>query len=89
MRPNTQDEWLACRAQAHDFPADPGPERRGIISYYAARTLPAVRTVNDWLHAIQRAAGADLASGTLPFIKQPHLQVLGNPAVLLPGHPAP
>lgn len=88
MKPSSPDEWLACHAPEHDFPADHGLARRGIISYYAAQTLPVARTMDEWLQEIQRAMSVDLASGVLPRLKQPLLQVLGIPTARLPGHVA-
>lgn len=74
-----------CRAYDHEFSVDGIPTIRGIVSYYAAKTLPDVKTVGEWIGAIHRAAAAD----TLPPLKDPALQLLGDPSAQLPGSPLP
>ncbi len=62
-------------------------QERGVISYYAARTLPEVATFADWANAIALAVAADARSGRLPRTHRPLLQVLGDGSQPLPGRP--
>ncbi len=55
-------------------------QEQGVLSYYAARALPEVETVGDWLAAITELAGGDARSGRLPKTHRPQLQLLGDGA---------
>jgi hypothetical protein len=63
-------------------------QERGVISYYAAQTLPEVATVADWANAITQAVAADARSGRLPRTHRPLLQMIGDGRRPLPGRPA-
>jgi hypothetical protein len=78
---------LACRAQSYRFPHAGGLRERGVISYYATRSLPPATTLAAWLQRVQADVRADLQSGRLPRVYRPVLQVLGEPAARLPGEP--
>lgn len=62
-------------------------QERGVISYYAAQTLPEVVTVADWANATALAVAVDARSGRLPRTHRPLLQVIGDGGRPLPGHP--
>jgi hypothetical protein len=79
---------LACQARNYLFGWGRGMQERGVISYYAAQTLPEVATVADWANAIALAVAADARSGRLPRTHRPLLQVIGAGDRLLPGQPA-
>ena len=76
---------LACLALSHEFEDDGVHVERGVISYYAARTLPLASTVASWVQLIDAAAGADLARGRIKFFHQPSLRIIGDAALRLPG----
>lgn len=79
---------LACQARNYVFGWGRGLQERGVISYYAAQTLPEVATVADWANATALALTADARSGRLPRTHHPLLQVIGDGSQPLPGHPA-
>jgi hypothetical protein len=58
---------LTCRALNYTFD---GVER-GVLSYYAARTLPAAPGLAEWAAAINAQAEADVSAGRLPFRHRP------------------
>ena len=64
-------------------------QERGVISYYAAKTLPEVATFADWANAIAVAIAADARSGRLPKTHRPLLQVIGDAESAVIGKPAP
>jgi hypothetical protein len=76
---------LACRARNYRFAHDTGQRERGVISYYAAHTLPQATTLGSWLRLIETRSGADHREGRLPWVYQPSLQVLGPSSTRLPG----
>jgi hypothetical protein len=76
---------LACLALSHEFEDDGAQVERGVISYYATRTLPLASTVASWVQLIDAAAGADLARGRIKPFHQPSLRIRGDAARRLPG----
>lgn len=74
---------LACRAREHEFEDPQGTAharaRRGVTSYYAARTLPHATTTDNWLARIAALVEADVRSGALPAFKRPDLCWSGPP----------
>jgi hypothetical protein len=79
---------LVCQARNYLFGWGRGLQERGVISYYAAQTLPEAATVADWANATALAVAADARSGRLPRTHRPLLQVIGDGRRPLPGHPA-
>ena len=74
-----------CNAHvAHFHEGDRGVER-GVITYYAARTLPYAHTVGEWLKAIETES--DREAGERGALFQLKLQITGDPALPLPGKP--
>jgi hypothetical protein len=78
---------LACRAREKVFDDGGVPVPRGVLSYYAAATLPKAITFGSWLRLIEHASQGDLASGILTPYHQPALQVLGDGRLALIGSP--
>jgi hypothetical protein len=78
---------LACRARNYSFAHQGRHDERGIISYYAAQSLPQATTLASWLQLIEARASADLGQGRLPWLYQPALQILGSATTKLPGDP--
>ena len=76
---------LACLALSHEFDDDGVRVERGVISYYATRTLPLASTVASWVQLMDSAAGADLARGRIKLFHQPSLRIIGDGALRLPG----
>ena len=76
---------LACRAWEHSFKQEGRVVKRGVLSYFAARALPAVVTTAGWLRSISELVEADVRAGSLPFERRPALQVLGHGRFHLPG----
>jgi hypothetical protein len=58
---------------------------RGIISYYATKTLTDVDRMDSWLQKIVEAIKIDLLDGHLTEFQAPSLQILGNAAAHVPG----
>jgi hypothetical protein len=78
---------LMCRAHNYRFNENGTLINRGVISYYAARTLPKSTTVKDWLGLIDSLSTSDVKEGRLKQMYQPSLKIIGNPATNLPGIP--
>lgn len=78
---------LACRARNHTFEHQGNQVDRGVVSYYAAQTLPYAATAEDWLQAIARMAASEHHNDLLPASHLPSLQVLGDSTTPLPGNP--
>jgi hypothetical protein len=79
---------LSCRAQNYRFDHNGVQLERGIITYYAAQTLPKTTTVESWLRLINESSASDLNQGRLKPIYKPSLQILGDQAIMLPGKSA-
>jgi hypothetical protein len=88
MRAESEDE-LACHAREYEFEGAGGKTRHGVVSYFAATTLPRPATVQEWLCLIAAASAGDVARGALPATHMPVLQVVGDPLISLPGAAAP
>lgn len=69
---------LACRGHNFKLPAGEQAIPRGVVSYYAAVTLPYTTHMSDWLTNIEKLAQQDVADGKLPIFYQPSLQLLGD-----------
>jgi hypothetical protein len=76
---------LSCRAHNYRFDHNGAKLERGVISYYAAKTLPRATTAESWLELISELSGSDLRRGSLKPSYQPSLQVLGNQEAIVPG----
>ena len=86
MKPEPGAE-LACRARNYHFEHPGGSQERGVISYYAGRSLAQATTSAAWLQRIEALSSADFRGGRLPWFYQPSLQLLGRAANRLPGEP--
>ena len=75
---------LACRGKNFNLPSGQHAQPRGVLSYYAALTLPHAATVGDWLNRIHAAARADHDAGFLPPLYGLDLQVVGRLDTPLP-----
>ena len=60
---------------------------RGVISYYAAATLPAATTLRSWQQLIARMSQEDVDRGALGRFDQPKLQIRGGGSLSLIGSP--
>jgi hypothetical protein len=76
---------MACRAHNAAFTVDGRPVERGVVSYYMTSALPWATSVEALRSAIDSAAQIDLRDGRLNAIHMPSLQVVGDPAQLIPG----
>jgi hypothetical protein len=78
---------LSCRAHNYRFDHNGTKLERGVISYYAAKTLPRITTAESWLELISELSSSDLRRGSLKPSYQPSLQILGNQEAIVPGKP--
>jgi hypothetical protein len=78
---------LSCRAQNYRFDQNGVKVERGVISYYAAQTLPKATTMESWLQSINESSGSDLRQGRLKPSYKPLLQILGDQTIMAPGKP--
>jgi len=76
---------LSCRGKNFNLPPGQHAQPRGVLSYYAAMTLPQADTVGDWLSQIHAAAKVDQDAGYLPPLYGLDLQVVGRLEAPLPG----
>ena len=60
---------------------------RGIISYYATKTLTNADRMDAWLQRIAAVIEMDLFNRQLTEFQAPSLQLLGNAAAPVPGRP--
>ena len=81
---NSEDE-ITCRAREYEFERVGAKMRHGVISYYAASTLPWATSVQEWLDLIATASAGDVSRGVLPESHLPMLQITGDPTSALPG----
>ena len=84
---STPQDSLLCRTGGTWFGEGPARKRYGVITYYAATTLPEATTAASWLTALHAAADRDVTAGTLGPARRPHLLVEGDATALLPGRP--
>ena len=75
---------LACRGKNFNLPPGQHAQPRGVLSYYAALTLPYADTMSDWLNRIHAAARVDQKAGFLPPLYGLDLQVAGRLNTPLP-----
>ncbi len=75
---------LSCRGKNFNLPPGPHAQPRGVLSHYAALTLPHADTVDDWLDRIHAAARVDQEAGFLPPLYGLDLQVAGRLNTPLP-----
>jgi hypothetical protein len=78
---------LACKVSNYFFVDDNGGRERGVVSYYATRSLLQATTLESWLTAILALSGADFEAGRLTPMYQFTLQVLGDAKTTVPGKP--
>jgi hypothetical protein len=74
-------EELTCKSPEKVF----GKIKYGIISYYAMKTVAQATTIASWLSLINDLIDKDFSQGILTPMQKPSLQILGNPAIKLPG----
>jgi len=80
---------LSCRGKNFKLPPGESAQPRGVLSHYAATTLPHAHTVGDWLDRIHAAAQADQDAGLLPPLYGLDLHAVGRAEAPLPGHRQP
>jgi hypothetical protein len=78
---------LSCRAHNYRFDHNGVQLERGVVSYYAAQTLPKATTVESWLGLINESSNSDLRQGRLKPVYRPLLQILGDQTIITPGKP--
>jgi hypothetical protein len=78
---------LSCRAQNYSFDQKGVKVERGVISYYAAQTLPRATTMESWLQLINESSDSDLNQGRLKRTYKPLLQIHGDQTIMAPGKP--
>jgi hypothetical protein len=78
---------LSCRALNYRFDHNGVKLDRGVISYYAAQTLPKATSVESWLRLINESSDTDLRQGLLKPVYRPLLQILGDQTIAAPGKP--
>ncbi len=75
---------LSCRGKNFSLPLGQHAQPRGVLSHYAATTLPHANTVGDWLDRIHAAARVDQEAGFLPPLYGLDLQITGRLNTPLP-----
>jgi len=88
MKSDPQDT-LNCRTGTAFFQESSGRIRRSVITNYAARTMRSVRTVGEWLNAIDASADSDVSSGRVESFRRVRLMVEGESTARLVGQAAP
>jgi hypothetical protein len=88
MKSEPQDT-LNCRTGTAFFQESSGRIRRSVITNYAARTMKTVRTVGEWLKAIDVTADRDVSSGRLESFRRVRLMVEGEATARLVGQATP
>lgn len=78
---------LACRAHEKQFAEGDAHVPRGVISWYAAMTLPLATDLDSWLRNIDGASRRDVESGDINSFDRPHLEIFGDFRQTLPGRP--
>jgi hypothetical protein len=78
---------LACRAHNYRFDHNGVKLERGVITYYAAQTLPKATTAESWLRLINESSDSDISQGRLKPVYRPLLQILGDQTITAPGKP--
>lgn len=81
-------EELTCRAHEAEFDDGGAAVRRGVVSYYAAATLPEATTLQSWLDLIHETSREDVVKGRLNPFHQPTLQLTGDETMPLIGRPS-
>ena len=82
---DTPQTRLTCRASNGRFRIAGRPVERGVISYYAALTLPDAESLADWAARINGAMAADQAAGRLEARRATPVKVTGRPELPAPG----
>jgi hypothetical protein len=72
---------LTCKAHNHRFQEEGRTVDQGVLSYFAARSLPQSQTMADWFHATVKALAAN---HEIPPLARPRLQMQGRPDTPLP-----
>jgi hypothetical protein len=71
---------LTCRTGTALLGDGAARVRHGVVSYYAASTLAAAGTVQDWLAAQDRLAAQDISQRRLESFRRVSLMVEGDPS---------
>lgn len=74
---------LACKAHNKVFEKT----ERGIISYYATKTMAQATTMVSWASMINEMSGRDFSRGLITDLERPSLQILGDSSAKVPGEP--
>lgn len=78
---------LACKVSNYFFTDDREGRERGVVSYYATRSLSQATTLDSWLASINTLSSMDFAAGRLAPMYRFTLQVLGDTNTMIPGEP--
>lgn len=80
---------LSCHAHEKEFEENGILVPRGVISYYAGRTLSKAKTLASWQQAIEVISQNDVAGGLITPFFRPVLQVYGDKELPLFGSDEP
>jgi hypothetical protein len=72
---------LTCFAHNHRFQEEGRVVNQGVLSYFASRSLPQSRTMQDWFQATVAALAA---KDDIPRLARPRLQMQGRPDAPVP-----
>ena len=75
---------MVCQTSSFNFDSTEGKVKRGVISYYATKTLPDASSVESWRQLMSDAMAEDAKNGRLSNFHQKQLQVLGDGKALFP-----
>jgi hypothetical protein len=82
MKTAEGEDEMVCQTGSAFFDTPEGKIKRGVISFYAAKTLPEAITVESWLRSMREVMTTDVRSGRLRFGRP--LQILGDSKTQLP-----
>ena len=79
---------LACKARNAEFSVGDANVERGVVSYYAARTIADAGTVQEWVARMNEAIRRDREAEKLGAGLWVQMRVTGNATLQLPGERA-
>ena len=78
MKTADGEDEMFCRTNSAVFDTPEGKIKRGVISFYATKTLLHASTTESWLQAMTDAMAADAKNKRLSKLYQKQLQILGD-----------
>ena len=84
MKTAEGEDETSCKTGAAMFDMPEGKVKRGVISYYATKTLTDATTIESWQRLMNEAMIEDGKNGKLSKFNQKQLRVIGNGKTALP-----